>query len=74
MKFEEVASVLFVDDSTIRAWLKAFDEGGVEHRLGTVDPDRLDLNANLGRTRGRNLRLDIFKNLRSPGLCNFDRP
>jgi len=30
LKFEEVASVLFVDDSTVRAWLKAFNEGGVE--------------------------------------------
>ena len=30
MKFEEIASVLFVDDSTIRAWLEAFKEGGVE--------------------------------------------
>ena len=30
MKFEEVASVLFVDDLTIRAWLEAFKEGGVE--------------------------------------------
>jgi transposase len=30
MKFEEVARVLLVDDSTIRAWLKAYDEGGVE--------------------------------------------
>ena len=30
MKFGEVASVLFVDDSTIRAWLKAYNEGGVE--------------------------------------------
>ena len=30
MKFEEVAQVLLVDDSTVRAWRKAFDEGGVE--------------------------------------------
>ncbi len=30
MKFEEVASVLFIDDSTIRIWLKEFQEGGVE--------------------------------------------
>jgi len=26
MSFEEVASVLFVDDSTVRIWLKAFSE------------------------------------------------
>jgi transposase len=30
MKFEEVAQVLLVDDSTVRASRKAFDEGGVE--------------------------------------------
>jgi transposase len=30
MKFGEVARVLFIDDSTIRAWLKTFKEGGVE--------------------------------------------
>jgi len=30
MSFEEVASVLFVDDSTVRIWLKAFSEAGVE--------------------------------------------
>ena len=30
MKFEEVAQVLLIDDSTIRVWLKAYDEGGVE--------------------------------------------
>lgn len=30
MSFEEVASVLLIDDSTVRAWLKAYDEGGVD--------------------------------------------
>ena len=30
MKFEEVAQVLLIDNSTIRVWLKAYDEGGVE--------------------------------------------
>ena len=30
MKFREVARVLFIDDSTIRIWLKAFQDGGVE--------------------------------------------
>src|SRR5271157_4426728 len=30
MSFEEVASVLFVDDSTIRIWIKEFQEGGIE--------------------------------------------
>jgi transposase len=30
MKFEEVARVLFIDDSTVRAWFKTFKEGGVE--------------------------------------------
>src|SRR5271165_6180563 len=30
MRFEKVAKVLFVDDSTVRAWLKEFQEGGVE--------------------------------------------
>jgi DNA-binding NarL/FixJ family response regulator len=30
MKFEEIARVLFIDDSTIRVWLKEFQDGGVE--------------------------------------------
>ena len=30
MTFREVARVLFIDDSTIRLWLKAFQDGGVE--------------------------------------------
>src|SRR5208337_4798081 len=50
MKFEEVASVLFVDDSTIRAWLKVFDEGGVEELVlfdlkggtGALSPLQID--------------------------------
>jgi transposase len=30
MSFEKVAKVLLIDDSTVRAWLKTFQEGGVE--------------------------------------------
>ena len=30
MKFEDVAQNLLIDDSTVRTWLKAYDEGGVE--------------------------------------------
>ena len=30
MSYEQVAKVLLIDDSTVRAWRKAFDEGGVE--------------------------------------------
>lgn len=30
MRFEKVAKVLFVDDSTVRTWLKEFQDGGVE--------------------------------------------
>jgi transposase len=30
MTFREVARVLFIDDSTIRIWLKTFQDGGVE--------------------------------------------
>jgi transposase len=30
MSFEKVAKVLLIDDSTVRTWLKAFNEGGVE--------------------------------------------
>jgi hypothetical protein len=37
MSFHKVAKVLFVDDSTIRAWRKAYAEGG-----GTRRPLHLD--------------------------------
>ena len=30
MRFEEVAKVLLIDDSTVRVWFKEFQEGGVE--------------------------------------------
>jgi transposase len=30
MKFEDVAQNLLIDDSTVRAWLGAFEDGGVE--------------------------------------------
>src|SRR5208283_2483466 len=50
MKFEEVARVLLIDDSTIRVWLKAYDEGGVEELVlfdlkggtGALSPLQID--------------------------------
>ena len=30
MRFEEVANFLLIHELTVRAWLKAFNEGGVE--------------------------------------------
>ena len=50
MKFEEVAQVLLIDDSTIRVWLKAYDEGGVEELVlfdlkggtGALSPLQID--------------------------------
>jgi hypothetical protein len=42
------------------------------HRLGAVDADRLDLHADLGRTRGRNLRLDEFEDFWSAGFRELD--
>src|SRR4030088_744000 len=43
------------------------------HGFGAVDADRLDLDADLVRTWGRNLDLDELENLRSSSLCEFDR-
>ena len=43
------------------------------HSFGTVDADRLDLDADLVRTWGRNLDLEETENLRSSSLCEFDR-
>src|SRR6478735_8565681 len=43
------------------------------HGFGAVDADRLDLDADLVRTWGRNLDLDALENLRSSSLCEFDR-
>ena len=43
------------------------------HGFGAVDADRLDLDADLVRTWSRNLDLDELENLRSSGLCEFDR-
>src|SRR5580700_3276477 len=43
------------------------------HSFGAVDADRLDLDADLVRTWGRNLDLDELENLRSSSLCEFDR-
>ena len=50
MKFEEVAQVLLIDNSTIRVWLKAYDEGGVEELVlfdlkggtGALSPLQID--------------------------------
>src|SRR5208283_742821 len=50
MRFEEVAKVLLIDGSTIRAWLKAFNEGGVEELVpfdlkggtGALSPLQID--------------------------------
>ena len=30
MRFDDVAKALYIDDSTVRGWLKEFQEGGVE--------------------------------------------
>ena len=46
----EVAQVLLIDDSTIRVWLKAYDEGGVEELVlfdlkggtGALSPFQID--------------------------------
>src|SRR6266481_9514619 len=43
------------------------------HGFGAVDADRLDLDADLVRTWGRNLDLDELENLRSSSLYEFDR-
>src|SRR6266446_7022483 len=43
------------------------------HGFGAVDADRLDLDADLVRTGGRNLDFDELENLRSSSLCEFDR-
>src|SRR6267143_7091959 len=43
------------------------------HGFGAVDSDRLDLDADLVRTWGRNPDLDERENLRSSSLCEFDR-
>ena len=50
MKFEEVAQVLLIDNSTIRVWLKAYDEGEVEELVlfdlkggtGALSPLQID--------------------------------
>ena len=43
------------------------------HSFGAVDADRLDLDADLVRTWGRNLDLDELENLRSSSFCELDR-
>src|SRR5260370_15959537 len=42
------------------------------HGFGAVDADRFDLDADLVRTRGRNLVLYELENLRSSGSCELD--
>src|SRR5882757_8516903 len=41
------------------------------HGFGAVDADRLDLDADLVRTWGRNLDLDELENLRSSAFTNL---
>ena len=43
------------------------------HGLRAIDANRLDVDAELVRARSRNLGLDELENLRSSGLCEFDR-
>src|ERR1700732_2532931 len=43
------------------------------HGFGAVDANRLDLDADLVRARSRDLALHEFENLRTSGLCEFDR-
>ncbi len=42
------------------------------HRLGAVDTDRLDLDANLSRARSCDLFIDEFEDFWSSGLCELD--
>src|SRR6266436_1057353 len=42
------------------------------HRLGAVDPDRLDPNANVTRSGHGNLRFDEFEDVRSSGFRKLD--
>src|SRR5258708_5654341 len=42
------------------------------HRLGTVDADRFDLDANFAWTGRGNVYFDEFEDFRSSGLCEFD--
>jgi transposase len=50
MSFKQVAAVLFIDDSSIRAWRKAYDDGGVEAvymfdlkgGVGLLSPEQMD--------------------------------
>jgi hypothetical protein len=42
------------------------------HRLGAVETDRLDLDANLGRARSCDLFIDEFEDFGSSGLCEHD--
>ena len=34
--FAEVAEAFYIDDSTVRAWLKAFQDGGVEALVRSI--------------------------------------
>src|SRR5580704_8790822 len=43
------------------------------HGLRAIDANRLDVDAELVQARSRNLGLDELENLRSSGLCEFDR-
>ena len=43
------------------------------HGLRAIDANRLDVDAELVQARSRNLGVDELENLRSSGLCEFDR-
>src|SRR5947209_6735750 len=55
-------------ESTSRELHRLVVHVGAPHRLGAIDADRVDLDTNLGRARGWDLRLEQFENFRSPGL------